>query len=319
MVAEAGAAARPAIWRHCSIWNSTPKRISTRPSKARGTTTAEQKAQEVDDALKKLDELAKREEEFGSAAAQRHADGRTEVAAGNVAARGRTAAAADGAATGAARVSRTGQQGQQRAARSSSRWSADRASRRAGNRAAAVSRGSRSRWQRSGQAGGQRSTAEQAADSRQQAAQQALDRLKQANDDMKRAASQSASAADSRRAADRLREATDLLGGAQQQDASGRLNSMAQTAEQLAQRQKGTGRSCSRFDGAAECRGAGRPAAQRPTAQEIDKMVNDRQKVADDLSHLTQQLRPRRANCPRRSRELRGNCAARSTAWTKTI
>ena len=55
---------------------------------------------------------------------------------------------------------------------------------------------------------------------------------------MQRAVSQNASAADSRRAADRLREATDLLGGLQQQDAAGRLNSMAQTADQLAARQK---------------------------------------------------------------------------------
>ena len=55
---------------------------------------------------------------------------------------------------------------------------------------------------------------------------------------MRRATSQGASAADARRAADRLREATDLLGGLQQQDASGRLNSMAQTAEQLAAEQK---------------------------------------------------------------------------------
>jgi hypothetical protein len=56
--------------------------------------------------------------------------------------------------------------------------------------------------------------------SRQQAAQQALDRLRQASDDMGRAASGAASAADSRRAADRLREATELLGRTQQQDAA---------------------------------------------------------------------------------------------------
>ena len=52
------------------------------------------------------------------------------------------------------------------------------------------------------------------------------------------------------------------------------------------------GRSRPRSDGAAECaaRSGGRPAA-RPSAQEIDKMVNDRQQVSDDLSHLTQRLR----------------------------
>ena len=76
------------------------------------------------------------------------------------------------------------------------------------------------------------------ADARQQAAQQALDRLRQANDDMRRAVSRNASAADSRRAADRLRQATDLLGGFEQQDAAGRLNSMAKTADQLAAQQK---------------------------------------------------------------------------------
>jgi hypothetical protein len=42
----------------------------------------------------------------------------------------------------------------------------------------------------------------------------------------------------SRLAADRLREATDLLGRIEQQDAGGRLSSMAQTAPQLAVQQK---------------------------------------------------------------------------------
>ena len=62
-VVEAVAAARRAIWRRSSISSSIPRRISTRPSKA-ASTSAEQKAQEIDDALKKLDELAKREEDL---------------------------------------------------------------------------------------------------------------------------------------------------------------------------------------------------------------------------------------------------------------
>ncbi len=138
---------------------------------------------------------------------------------------------------------------------------------------------------------GSPSSPEQAADSRQQAAQQALDRLRQANDDMRRAASQNASAADSRRAADRLREATDLLGGVQQQDAAGRLNSMAQTADQLAARQKQQAdhvRDLMAQQNAA--RASGQPQ-NYPSAQEIDKMVNDRQQVTDDLARLTQQMR----------------------------
>ncbi len=38
-------------------------------------------------------------------------------------------------------------------------------------------------------------------------------------------------------------------------------------------------------------RAPGQPAPRGPSAQEIDKMVNDRQQVSDDLAHLTQQLR----------------------------
>ncbi len=108
---------------------------------------------------------------------------------------------------------------------------------------------------------------------------------------MRRATSQRASAADARRAADRLREATDLLGRMQQQDATGRLNSMAQTAEQLAAQQKQQAdhvRDLVAQQSAA--RASGRPA-NNPSEREIDKMVDDRQKVTDDLQRLTQQIR----------------------------
>ena len=70
-------------------------------------------------------------------------------------------------------------------------------------------------------------SADQATGDRQKAAEQALDRLRQAEEDMKRATAQNASTAEARRAADRLRQATDALGGVQQQDAAGRLGSMA--------------------------------------------------------------------------------------------
>jgi ubiquinone biosynthesis protein UbiJ len=108
---------------------------------------------------------------------------------------------------------------------------------------------------------------------------------------MRRAASQNASAADSRRAAERLREATDLLGHTQQQDAAGRLSSLAQTADQLAAQQK---QQADRVrDLVAQqlaARNTGKQA-NNPSTREIDKMVNDRQQVADDLGRLTQQLR----------------------------
>jgi hypothetical protein len=226
------------------------------------STTAEQKAQEIDDALKKLDQLAKREE--GLAQQQRN-----------------------GAQTAEQKwqqemLQREAQQLQQQMEQQLAQNG--RQSQNSGQGGSSSS---------SGSSGGQSAAPNNpsAANSQQQAAQGALDRLRQAVDDMRRAGSQNASAADSRRAADRLREATDLLGGLQQQDAAGRLSSMAQTAEQLGARQKQQAdhvRDLIAQMNAA--RAAGRPA-NNPSAQEIDKMVNDRQRVTEDLQHLTQQMR----------------------------
>ena len=66
---------------------------------------------------------------------------------------------------------------------------------------------------------------------------------------------------------------------------------MAQTADQLAAQQKQQAdhvRDLIAQQNAA--RAAGQPP-KYPSAQEIDKMVNDRQQVSDDLAHLTQQMR----------------------------
>jgi chemotaxis protein histidine kinase CheA len=240
-------------------------------------TTAEQRAQEIDDALKKLDELAKREDELAQqqrstpqTAEQRWEQEMLRREAQQLQQQMERQLAQNGPQ---GQQSRQGQQGQQ------SQQSQQ--SGQAGQRGGPAD----------GSSGNSQQSADQAADSRQQAAQQALDRLRQASDDMKRAASQNASAADSRRAADRLREATDLLGGMQQQDAASRLNSMAQTADQLAARQKQQAdhvRDLMARQNAA--RAAGQPQTY-PSAQEIDKMVNDRQQVTDDLAHLTQQIR----------------------------
>jgi hypothetical protein len=249
-------------------------------------TTAEQKAQAIDDALKKLDELAKRQENLAQQQRngvqtaeqkwqqemlQREAQQLQQQMEQQLAQNGR-----QGQQGQQGQKSQQGQEGQQ------------------GQPGQQGSQGSSASGQSGGQAGqrsGGQSAGQGNADSRQQAAQQALERLREANDDMKRAGSQNPSAADSRRAADRLREATDMLGRTQQMDASGRLNSMAQSAEQLAAQQKQQAdhvRDLMAQQNAA--RAAGRPQPN-PSAQEIDKMINDRQRVTDDLAHLTQQIR----------------------------
>ena len=81
------------------------------------------------------------------------------------------------------------------------------------------------------------------------------------------------------------------LAASQQQDAAGRLNSMAQTAEQLAAQQK---QQADHVRDLMAQQNAARASGQQPnypSAQEIDKMVNDRQQVTDDLARLTQQMR----------------------------
>jgi hypothetical protein len=231
-------------------------------------TSEEQKAKEIADALKKLDELAKREENL----AQQQRSG-TQSAEQKWQQEMLQREAQQLQQQMEQQLGQNGRQGQQS---------------QGGQPGQQSGQSSSASWQSSGQSSGQSG---QGADSRQQAVQQALDRLRQANDDMRRAASGNASAADSRRAADRLRQATDLLGGLQQQDAGTRLSSMAQTAEQLTARQKQQADHVR--DLVAQLNAARASGKQQPTvsAQEVDKMVNDRQGVTDDLARLTQQLR----------------------------
>jgi hypothetical protein len=243
------------------------------------STTAEQKAQEIDDALKKLDELAKRQESL----AQQQRNG-TQTAEQKWQQEMLQREAEQLQRQMEQQLGQKGQQGQQgQQSGSASGQAGGQQSGQAGQQ------GGRAGSSSSGNSGGQ--SGEQSADGRQQAAQRALERLKEANEDMKRAGSQNPSAADSRRAADRLREATDALGHAQQQDAAGRLNSMAQTAEQLAAQQK---QQADYVRDLIAKQNAARAAGKTPTnpsAQDIDKLINGRQQVTDDLGRLTQQLR----------------------------
>jgi len=228
----------------------------------------EQKAKAIDEALKKLDELAKREQDL----AQQQRNG-TQTAEQKWQQEMLRREAEQLQQQMEQQIGQNGPQGQQSSQSSQS---------------GAPSGKSSSGQPSSGQPSSGQSSSSPA---REQAAQQALDRLRQANEDMKRAESQGANSAASRRAADRLREATDLLGGLEQQDAAGRLGSMAKKADDLAAQQKQQAdhvRDLMTQQNAA--RTAGR-TMKYPTAEEIDKMVDDRQQVSDGLSRLTQQMR----------------------------
>ncbi|MBV8847710.1 MAG: hypothetical protein JO307_33265, partial [Bryobacterales bacterium] len=240
-------------------------------------TTEEQKEQQIADALKKLDELFKREEDL--AQQQRNGAQTAEQKWQQEMLQRESEQLQRQLEQQLGQNGQQGQRGQQGSQSASASGQSGQASSQSG------------RSGRSGAASGNAQSAEQNAQDRQQAAVQALDRLRQANEDMRRATSQNASAADARRAADRLREATDLLGRGQQQDASGRLNAMAQTADQLASQQKQQADKVRALIAQLNDSRTNGKQPTYPSAQEIDKMVNDRQKVTDDLAHLTQQMR----------------------------
>jgi hypothetical protein len=114
--------------------------------------------------------------------------------------------------------------------------------------------------------------------------QQALNQLRQANEDMRRASSQPQGQADARRAAQRLREATNLLGSAQRQNQSGRLDALASQAERLASEQR---KQADRIHAMTN----GESSVEGSTNDSPEGLADERQRLADDLSSIEKQMR----------------------------
>jgi hypothetical protein len=217
--------------------------------------STDQRAQEIDDALKKLDELARREEELAEQQRNNSAQSFEQRWQQEMLRRD-----AEELQKQIEQLAKNSQQGQQGASGSS------------------------------GQSSTGQSNGSQSGGSSDPRAQQALDRLRQAGDDMRRAASGQQTEAEARRAADRLREATNLLGGMQQQQASGRLDSMAREADRLSKDEHDqTDRLRKMFGqgGSAGSPGGG----QLDSREQQSKLADDRQRLADDLSRLQKQMR----------------------------
>lgn len=134
-----------------------------------------------------------------------------------------------------------------------------------------------------GQSSGQSSGSGNSSDPR---VQQALNQMRQANDDMRRAYSQNQDQADARRAAQRLRDATNLLSGTQRQQSAGRLDALAQEADRLANEQR---KQTDRIRDLARAYGDG--ANGNPARDTPQSLAEDRQHLADDLARLETQMR----------------------------
>ena len=117
--------------------------------------------------------------------------------------------------------------------------------------------------------------------------QRALDQLRQANDDMRRAVSQGQNGADARRAADRLQQATRMLEGLRQQQGSDQLDSLVQEADRVAGEEHDQSARIRRIFGQRS------PAGSQPESgdaggggDETAKLADSRQLMAGDLSRL---------------------------------
>jgi hypothetical protein len=217
---------------------------------------ADQRAQDVNDALKKLDELARRQEELaqrppGSSAQEAEQRWQQEM------------------------LEREAQQLQQQLQQLAQ------SGQQAGQQSGQPS-GQTSGQQSSGQSGGQGGTS-QTAQQAQQRLQEAEEQLRQAQEDMRRAGANGRSAADQRLAAERLREAGGALGGLQSQQSAQRLASIANEAQRLSAAE------AEQRERLQHLRQEGLGTKQSDRDQQ--QLINDRQRMADDLASLAQNMR----------------------------
>jgi hypothetical protein len=125
--------------------------------------------------------------------------------------------------------------------------------------------------------------------------QQALNRLRAANEEMRRAGGQPQAGQQNpeqaRRAAEQLRDATNLLGGAQKQQASGKLDSLSREAGRLTKEESAQADRIRSLAGQQDENNEPTPAQMAARAEERNKLAQERQQLSDDLSHLEKGLR----------------------------
>ena len=139
----------------------------------------------------------------------------------------------------------------------------------------------------SGQSGntGQRGPSGASGAEAQATIRQALNRLREAQESMRRAVDQRDSAG-ARRAAEGLRDAMAALGGLQRNESSGHLDELGRTAQQLADRARQQQQQLK--DLLDHPIGSGRAGRATPSP---DSMIDARQQLADDVGRLEQSLR----------------------------
>jgi hypothetical protein len=230
---------------------------------AQSASPAEQHEKDVEDALEKLDALARRQEELSN---QQHNPQQSFQERWQQEILRREA---EQLQRQMEQLARNGQQGSNGSQQDSQQQSSTQ-----GQSAAQSSRQ---------QVGNQPSGAPAGA-SGDQRIEQALKRLQQATDAMKRNSKP-------QQAADQLRQASNLLLGTQQQLASGRVGSLAREAGRLTQEEHAQADRINKFAGQQADPSATNLEAMLARLHERDRLALERQRFSNDLSNLQRNLR----------------------------
>jgi hypothetical protein len=261
---------------------------------AQTASPAEQHEKNVEDALAKLDALAKRQEELANqqrnpqqSFQERWQQEMLRREAEQLQRQMEQMAQNSQGQQG----SQQQQNGQQSSSGQSSGQSGSQSSQSGSQQQSASSQGG-SQSQNGSQSKQQQAGRQSSGQSSDQRIEQALSRLRQAGEAMKRSGGPQQSAEAARQAADKLRDATNLLGGTQQQLESGKVDSLSHEADRLTQEERAQ---ADRIDKLAAGQQGNSGAMDRDSMmarlRERDRLAGERQQLSNDLSKLQKGVR----------------------------
>ncbi|MGI4758424.1 MAG: hypothetical protein ACRYGF_16435 [Janthinobacterium lividum] len=285
---------------------------------AKTSSPQEQKAKEVEDALEKLDALAKRQEELAN---QQKSPQQALQERWQQEMLRREAEQLQRQMEQLAQNKQESQQGQ-------SGQSGQQAQ--SGSQGSAGSQGG----SQSGQPGSQgRQQASRSESSSDQRIEQALSRMRSAEDAMKRSGGTKGNTAEAQRqAAERLREATGLMGGAQQDLAGDKMGQLSHEADRLQQEERAQSERIDQYSRDTRNRTLDAETYRAKVSQR-NQLSADRQELSDSLSKLQRDMREsaRRmaGSQPETSQKLRdaltqmdqsdlGNHVQRTAGWLRS-
>jgi hypothetical protein len=259
---------------------------------AQTASPAQQHEKNVEDALAKLDALAKRQEElanqqrnpqqsFQERWQQEMLRREAEQLQRQMEQLAQNGQGQQGSQQQNGQQSSSGQSSGQSGSQSSQSGSQQGASSQGGSQSQG---GSESKQQQAGRQGSGQST--------DQRIEQALSRLRQAGEAMKRSGGPQQSAEAARQAADKLRDATNLLGGTQQQLASGKVDSLSHEADRLTQEERAQADRIDKLTaGQQGDSGTMDRDSMMARLRERDRLAGERQQLSNDLSKLQKGVR----------------------------